>query len=532
MVWLVTGLHVALMAAYSLLYLQYTGPDEPFHHDMAIAWHQGDGLAAPGERWMVAGVGGGFLEIEDAYIDRNLSERAVTPRSERPSYEELGGDSRYQGYPYPNQMTQHPPLYYATLGGLLFVLPGEEGWAWDQVTALLRIVNIAMVAPLPLLAWAAARPLTQSPVVPSIAATTPLLFPGLTRSGASINNDNLLILLGGVLAVLLVRVCLGDRRLRMAIGVGVITGLALFTKGLALAFPPAVLGAYLVGWRRAPDRPPWRAASAALITAFLFGGWWWVHNVLRFGVVQPAGVGPEALAQIRGPKAPESVTRDILEFVEGFAELVVRRSVATLGLLEPPHFPFVLSLLILVVLAVGVLAAVIARKRSVAAPGVVTVVLIPLVGIGLIMMYGTFDTWKWNLTFPGIQGRYFYPGLVGLTVVAASGWSALAPRARRFLPLGGLALAGVAHTMAAKRIVSWQWLPASSGGTRIDEPQVALAAIARWSPWPIGLTMVPFIAIVIFAVASAAVAIRFARSVDRAPARSDRNEPSAEKSSG
>ncbi len=43
LVWVVTGLHVALLGMCTVLYPPFTGPDETFHVDMAYAYSKGAG---------------------------------------------------------------------------------------------------------------------------------------------------------------------------------------------------------------------------------------------------------------------------------------------------------------------------------------------------------------------------------------------------------------------------------------------------------------------------------------------------------
>lgn len=509
LVWLATALHVSIMAAYVFLYLPYTNPDEAFHHDIAVAWLNGDGLQEPGERWIIAGLGEGMEISETAYLRLPFTDDDVTPRSQRPTIDELGGNARYAAHPYPNQLTEHPPLYYLLLATVLWTIPGEAGWSWDQVADFLRLINVLLIAPLPLLAWSAVRPLTKSRAVPAAAAMVPLLIPGLSRVGASINNDNLLTLLGATLTVLLVRVCVGDFRPRMTIAVGAVTGLALLTKGFALVFPPVVAVAYFAGWRKAHGRPPIVAALGAQLVAFAIGGWWWVANVVRYGVVQPNGYGSNAYTVIRGPRVPDSVPRSIIEFIDGFAETISRVAVGWLGLLEPPTFPYWLTASIIGILAVGLILAVALRRRMDLSLGVIAIGILPAIGLLLVVAFGSYRFYQWTLLISAAQGRYLYSGLVGLSMVTALGWSGLLPRARRWLPLGLLVVAGTAHFMAAKIVVATFWLPPWSGGTRVGDYDVALAAIARWSPWSAVVTFAPFVGIVVLGPATVACAVLF-----------------------
>lgn len=523
LVWLATGLHVALMATYSLLYMPYANPDEAQHHDIVVAWLEGDGLARPGERILAEGVEEGNQIGRGAFFAHPLVDDEIPPRSERPTFDELGGFAR-SDFTQPNQITQHPPLYYALLAGVLAVIPGDSGWAWDQGVGFLRLLNVAMLAPLPLLAWAAVRPLTTSASIGSAAAMMPLLLPGLSRIGGSINNDNLLTLLGGILTILLVRVCLGDLRVRLAVGVGVVTGLALLTKGFAMAFLPVIGLAYLVAWWRRRGRPPRKPALAAFAVSFVAGGWWWVANVVRFGTLQPNGFGQAWVDELRGPPAPASLPRDFLRFVDGYFEEISRRIVAWIGLLDPPFYPFWLAALIIGVFILGAVWALLLRKRSVAGPGVVAIGVLPTPLILLILGYGVYENWSTYLRFNGTQGRYLYPALVGMAVVAAAGWSALLGRMQRWLPLGLVVLAGMAHFWSAKIIVAAWWLPPWAGTTRIGEFDVAITTFLRYSPWPVGFTSLLLIGVAVFGLGTLAASLRLTVGERPGPVRAKEDE--------
>ena len=104
-----------------------------------------------------------------------------------------------------------------------------------------------MAAPLPLLAWAAARRLTGSVLAGVTAAVVPFAVPELSHVSSTVTSDALLILLGGLAAAGIAFVLRGDRTLGTAIRLGVISGLAALT-GLAGTRPGAL------GPRRLCDR--------------------------------------------------------------------------------------------------------------------------------------------------------------------------------------------------------------------------------------------------------------------------------------
>jgi small subunit ribosomal protein S36 len=200
-----------------------------------------------------------------------------------------------------NQMAQHPPLYYLAMAGAVHVeravWPGEL--SVDTELAYLRLLNGLIVLPLPWLAWLLARRLGASPAVCAAAALAPLGVPQLTHIGATLNNDNLFVVVASALMVLLAGVVRGDRSARTAALVGLTTGVALLTKGFGIVLPPVVAAAYLVGaasaggaahapglWRRR-----WSAVvtgTGAMVVAFVVGGWWYLDNLVTTGHVMPS----------------------------------------------------------------------------------------------------------------------------------------------------------------------------------------------------------------------------------------------------
>ena len=77
-------------------------------------------------------------------------------KGSRPAWDDEGGDRPVGGL---NQMPQHPPLYYQAMATVLRAERAVGGGpaSTDRELALLRLVNAALLAPLPLLAWWAAR---------------------------------------------------------------------------------------------------------------------------------------------------------------------------------------------------------------------------------------------------------------------------------------------------------------------------------------------------------------------------------------
>jgi hypothetical protein len=103
----------------------------------------------------------------------------------------------------------------------------------------------------------------------------------------------------------------------------------------------------------------------------------------------------------------------------------------------------------------------------------------------------------------GLQGRYFFPGVVGLAALAAIGAAAvLKPAAQRWLPVGLLAGGVLLHARAIHSVLSWHWNGAADGSF------AALGSAAAWAPWPAALVILEWLVAVAVCVAVGPVWLR------------------------
>jgi len=503
-VWAITGLHVTLMVLCSVLYPPFTGYDEAWHVDMTWSYYQGNGVYGPGQRLMDRGIEVAVESVQTPPPKVPYADAPILPRDQRLSFGELS-DDRPVTYPVPNQMVQHPPLYYAVEAGLLHAIPGSENLPYDQQVWLLRLFSILLMAPVPLLCWATARRLVGDGPAPVLAALVPVTIPGLSRLGGSVNNDNLLILLFTALIYVLARVVTGDLRKRTGLLVGVLGTLALLTKGFALVLPVVIAAAYGAAWLRHRRRPLAPVGIAALVIG-AFGSAWWVRNLVLYGAVQPSGLGPYWTAQIAGPSRPGGTAT---AFVPGFFRRLVARVWGGFGLPDVPHLHERVVDSWFILLVVGALIGVgygigrDGRRGRLAA----AVFLLPIVGILGIVFTGSLDAFLFNQRYAGVQGRYLYPGLAGLAVLAAWGWCRLAGRGARFLPLV-VALAGLATQARAWMLLMISWWAPRTDGYGVAALREALGGVLRWSPWPHKVTLVPFVLFVLLSLAILALSVR------------------------
>jgi len=407
-----------------------------------------------------------------------------------------------------NQMAQHPPLYYLAMAGAVHVeravVPGEL--SVDTELAYLRLLNALIVLPLPWLAWLLARRLGAAPAVCAAAALAPLGVPQLTHIGATLNNDNLFVLVASVLMALLAGVVRGDRSGRTAVLVGLTTGIALLTKGFGIVLPPVVAAAYLVGaasaggaahapgiWRRR-----WSAtvtATGAMVVALVVGGWWYVTNLVTTGHVMPSIENKRLAISERPPgwrpHFAEYAGSAVARLVEGFWGAFGWRRV---------ELPTVVSA-VATIICLGVMVVAFRRPRPpdeaaagpVAAPGnghgVPEPATVPeppvtrlqlavlLVPVGLLMAFVLvrsaviyYDSGR--LAFQ--QGRYLFAGLTAAIVVLATG--AVRLFGSRAVPIT-LAFGVLLQAVAVGTCLHGWW-----GADGV--PFAAWGAVVAWSGWP------------------------------------------------
>ena len=535
LVWLVTGLHTALLLVFAVLYPAHLGYDEPQHVDMVVALMAGEGWPGPGERILSEGVyrssdslydsagveGSPFSDGELLALDQPYSVGDFGVRGGRPSLEALGGNAPSPYFP-PNQIVQHPPLWHATGALVLQLLPGSDGYPYDVTVGLLRLMSALMVAPLPLLAWATARRLSSDPVVATSAAALTLAVPGLTRVGASAGNDALVTLTFAAVLTALARVMTGDTSRRTAVAVGVLVTLALLTKGFGLVLPVVVVAAYALAWWRRRSADVLLSGIVALAVSGL-GLLWWLRNVVVYGALQPSGYGAEAAALLRGTPRPPGETVALGPFLRQFSETTASRFWSGLGVPAPPTFSLTVSSVLSFLLAVGVVAALVAAVRT--RPGAhderpaLLVLLLPFVLLLAPLVWAdlsSYRTFVSRVDEVGVQGRYLYGAVVGLAVATAVGYRRLLPFGRRPVLLAVI-VPLVVQVYALALVLREFWIPEGAGFGGVRDGFTVLHDAAAWPPV---VTLLPFAAAAALAVACLVTAV--VRPVGREPATAGR----------
>ena len=353
-----------------------------------------------------------------------------------------------------NYITQHPPLYYGLMGGLTWLVPGAEDMPADALFLLVRMFNVLLLVPLPLLFYCSARWLVGSGPVAAAAASLPLLVPGLARAAAQVNNDNLAILLGAAIVAFSIKVMRGDRSVRTA---AVLSGLAVagsLTKATVLFVLPIIAIAYALQAVRARRWPAPRVLGV-LVVGGLAASAWWVRNLVLFGAVQPDAWGTQ-FARAQGLVRPPDVPVDMNFYWHTIYNAVPSRFFGALGLPDPPQLPGpmvgILSVLLVACIPIAIVAM---RGRR------WEMVVIAAIPVGALAMT-SFQAYRHYLSYlaiPGLQGRYAYPAVFGLLFPIAVVLGLILRRALRWAPLvvavGGLLVSG----WAVYTSVEYTWLP-------------------------------------------------------------------------
>ncbi len=486
----------ALAALWSVVVPLLEAPDEPDH--LALVLHLADGNPYPEYdglqsqaaiyrmcRTYVSSIRACPRpgEVVSPTATRRHPRADAPPKAGRPAWDDDGGDV---GVGALNQMPQHPPLYYQLMAAVLRVERAVGGgpWSLDRELALLRLANVVLVAPLPLLAWWTARRFELDQATAIGVCFAVFAVPMLTHIGSTLNNDNLLTLCGAVLVALLAGVLRGDRSLRTGLAVGAAIGVGLLTKAFAVVFPPLAALAYLIG-ATTPGRPPWRHVAAraarplgaAGAVAAVLAGWWYVGLRLRTGSFTPTVED----AALTSALAPAGFQPDPVAFARQFLPAVNTRFWGSFGWYSVRLSDAVAW--IATALAVGAVASALATRHTPGAArgsepaGRVATAwfLAPAAALAVLVVGRSWSIYATTSKLVFAQGRYLFAGLTALAVPVAMG---VRRGAGRWTPFAFVAVAAVSQGHALRRSLVGYW-----GGPGLG-PRGQVRALVAYSGWP------------------------------------------------
>lgn len=464
-----------VVAAWTVVWAAVTpmfrSPDEQNHVNSVLRIAYGGGWPPPGDAYFSPAIAqavdeagypadlpGRWRHREDA---RQFVDVVPVPREDRTHLDAGNALGDASSGTEVDQMTQHPPLYYALGAGFLHVT-GLTDARWDQVTLALRLLDALLLALVVPLAAESARRATGSPSAGLVAGAFPLLLPQLGHVMGAVNNDALVVLACAAATYLAVRVVTGDLRWRVAVAIGVVLGLGLLTKVMLAFAVPMVVAAYaLARGRRWPGRLGRLAVAGAVTLAV--GGWWWVRNLITLGAVQPVGRPRELtiLATVPDHDVPSIIAGRLAQSFFGnlsWLEVHLAGAWVVWGSVA--------------LAAAGLVALVLPGARRSA----VVLLLLPA-ALAAGVAYNAWDFHAETGRLVAIQGRYVFGGVAALgAAVAIAAWQ-LARRSDRRLARGVPAVVTLALAAAVGGLF-WAFDAFYRG------PDEAFGdAVDRWLAW-------------------------------------------------
>ena len=342
---------------------------------------------------------------------------------------------------YVDQMTQHPPLFYFAAAKVL-ELSGALSWTWDGQLLVLRLFSILLTLPLlPALAYTARR-VGLSYGGSLLASATLFAVPQLAFATGTLSNDSLAIGVGALTIAVCAHVMFVRASWPAVVLSGVLLGLGLWSKGTFIPMGLVVFLSFVLGRGSGSTQQSLLKGVSAGGLGVLVGGAWWIRNLVVFHALQPAGKEREVLGQ----------GNDFAEYAHRSFSLFVDSSWGSFGWLEWSLHPYVIGTLA----GVTALALVVSVARGPDRLRRLTLLAFHL-GVGLLLLVQAWTAYSEAGYVSGVQGRYLFPGIVGMLVVAGAAWIpglerlARTPgwRILRFLPSAGIAV------IATYAILAW-----------------------------------------------------------------------------
>lgn len=489
---------------WAVLTPSFRGPDEVQHYNSTLrmattgVWPD-PGNAAIDSQVILATHEAGFMAGEDDFFAQanitplrdGLGENAgyaqpyaispITPHLERTVIEYGNG-----GLPqHVDQLTQHPPLYYQIVAGTMN-LTGVMDWPWDRQLLFIRLVSALMTLPLiPSIVYTA-RKVGASRLVSLVTGTFVFAIPQLVFATSVASNDALGIGAGALTIAGIAAAMFGKGSWCPVVFSGIMLGIGLWSKGTFIPMGLVVGLAFLLN----KSVPSWRRRLAQGISAGVIGvalgGFWWIRNYVMFGSFQPKGLVRSSALE----------GTDFARYFRQTFRLIVDSSWGQFGWLEwwlPWWLISILAMSALVSLVVSITKGPDRIKRF------NLVLFYGLVGLVLIVKaWGTFQDLGY---VAGVQGRYMFPGVVGLIVVGAAAWFPSLDRcSTRFLGLPLVIPSLIAGAISVFSFFQWAWACYYT-----TEGRIAI----NWTRWSLatGFEISTLQAILVIGIAAVCVAV-------------------------
>ncbi|PZE84976.1 hypothetical protein DEI91_05845 [Curtobacterium sp. MCBD17_032] len=400
----VTAAFALLLTLWAFVTPMFAAPDEAAHYDAAEQIAIGNGWPDPGTMDLLA----------VTYAEQG--QRSTVASADRATVADLIATN--PGFhDYPNQMSQHPPTYYA-VAALVLKAVGFFHHPWDVGVMALRLFNVLMMIPLPFLVWSTVRRVTRSPRTAVVGALALFAVPQLAQIGSAVSNDVPVFLLGAVITWLVARTMTGDHRWSTLVWLGVAVAAVCSVKGTGLPTVPFVAVALLVAGRGVlPLRTRIARTAVTGTVVAVLGSWWWIRNLVLFRTLQPKGADELRVLKPWG----DQTSADFGGFLNVVWDRLSTSFWGQFGALQFPMTPILTDTLTVIALA-----AVIgwAFRRSPSRDVVVVMALLPAITL-VVQVQDNFQSYDDTQVIAGVQGRYLFASLTALITVSAIAWHRL-----------------------------------------------------------------------------------------------------------
>jgi 4-amino-4-deoxy-L-arabinose transferase-like glycosyltransferase len=267
----------------------------------------------------------------------------------------------------------------------------------------------------------------RSPVIPLGAAAIAAFVPQFIFVSSVVNNDNLAILCATLATWMMARLLVrhGDRW--TFLGLGLSLGAGLMSKQSLLVLVP--LAGLVLIYTAIRDRSFRQFLESLLIVGgaiAVISGWWYYRNLVLYGDL--FGLDPFLANR------PEEISATISSWSSfcAFLDKMHRSFWGLFGWMNIPLPDWIYRLLAFgyVIVALGLGAALLKRRRGVERPWAAWLLLfsLPVLFLLWVVAYG------YRFGGSGWQGRYLFPALPAVGLVAAAGLASLCGQ-RRAVPL-------------------------------------------------------------------------------------------------
>ncbi|GGL66078.1 hypothetical protein GCM10009706_00720 [Curtobacterium citreum] len=457
-----TTVFLLLLVTWAYVNPALHGPDEVANVDAVVHLALGQPWPATGDLHYVQGL-----------LAQNVPAH-LPPAVQRGTFADIIGDGTLN--PRGNPMSQHPPTYFLVQAAVAHLIDFGSR-RWDLVVLVMRLVDVVVAAPLPVLVWASVRRATRSPRLAVAAAAVLLAVPQVVQLASSVSLWVPVITAGALATWLAVRVLTGDRSWLTAVALGgaLSVGTAVMAGGWMAV--PFALVTVLAARRsvRAAREVVGRVLRALVVLAVpvVTTGWWYARQFIRTGSPQPDPFAPVT------KQWPAGEGPDPVQFGGTFWNGISDSFWGQLGRYEWPLSPIIVDSATVIALTAVVWAA---SRRTVDRRTMLVVGVFPATAL-VVVLARDWATYVGHLSVRVDQGRFLFPALAALLVVQAVGWRGLVVReqvrvrlARAVLvvaPLIALAALGLLYVgsfeefvfrvSAAGKQTLWDSLPVGRG---------------------------------------------------------------------